>query len=208
MAGAAVYGSASLMADAELVHILDYILNRCDEAAIEAVSAAVIRRRRDLSLFGSSAAMPDPHRMARDLSSKLDMGLGAGLNNLTDMVRSMAVRIIKQEAPELTEAQIDELTRAWIPSGTPGGGLVGPGKDEAMPPDLLASMINQFISFSLGRMSPDEDQGLRADLGAWPERYWKAFPQVIQLIITDFLNGEMTEGEFNSRIGTAMGLYG
>jgi hypothetical protein len=193
------------MADAELIHILDYILNRCDEAAIEAVSAAVIRRRRNLSLFGGSAAMPDPHRMAQDLSSRLDMGLGTGLNSLTDMVRSMAVRIIKQEAPELTEAQVGELTRAWIPSAAPGG-APGPGKDDTLPPDLLASMINQFISFSLGRMSPDEDQSLRAELGSWPERYWEAFPQVTQLIITDFLNGEMPEGEFNSRIGTAMGL--
>jgi hypothetical protein len=43
-------------------------------------------------------------------------------------------------------------------------------------------------------------------MGAWPERYWKAFPPVIRLIISDFLKGGLSEGEFNSKIGTALSL--
>jgi hypothetical protein len=67
-------------------------------------------------------------------------------------------------------------------------------------------MISQFIAYSLGRMSRVEDQNLRAEMGAWPERYWKAFPQVIRSIISDFLKGEMTEGDFNAKIRTACAL--
>jgi hypothetical protein len=185
------------MADPELVRTLDYILNRCDEAAIDAVAAAVVRRRRDLSLFGSQR-MPDPQKMARELSGQ--MTVGASMEGLKEAVRSMAVRIIRQEAPELTDAQIDELSAAWIPGG-PGG---TPETD--IPQDLLASMVDQFVSFSLGRMSPGEDKSLRNEMGSWPERYWKAFPQVIQLIISDFLKGGMTQGEFNSKIGAALAM--
>ncbi|MDR1127836.1 MAG: hypothetical protein LBL20_00870 [Treponema sp.] len=50
------------MADSELVRVLDYILNRCDEGAIEAVSAAVLRRKRDLAMFGGMGKLPDPKK--------------------------------------------------------------------------------------------------------------------------------------------------
>ncbi|MDL2229585.1 hypothetical protein LJC14_04965 [Treponema sp. OttesenSCG-928-L16] len=188
------------MADPELVRVMDYILNRCNEAAIEAVAAAVVRRRRDLAMFGSQQ-MPDAKEWASRLSSEVN--IGATIEGLKDTVRSMAIRIIRQEAPELSDEQVEELTRAWVPSPkTDSPGAEG----KSLPRDLLAAMVDQFVSFSLGRMPEDEDAGLRAEMGSWPERYWKAFPDVIRLIITDFLNGEMGEGEFNSKIGTALAM--
>jgi hypothetical protein len=182
------------MADPELVKVMDYILNRCDEAAIEVIAAAVVRRRRDLSLFGSRT-MPDPQRMARELSSQINAG--ASVEGLKETIRSMAVRIIRQEAPELTEEQINELTAAWIPGEDTG---------KALPRELLGAMVEQFVSFSQGRMSPGEDKTLRDEMGSWPERYWKFFPQGIQMIISDFLKGGMDEGEFNSKMGTALAM--
>jgi hypothetical protein len=65
-------------------------------------------------------------------------------------------------------------------------------------------MINQFVSFSLGRMEEKEDRALRKDIGPWPDRYWKAFPSVIRSLITDFLKGGMDEADFNARIGLAL----
>jgi hypothetical protein len=67
-------------------------------------------------------------------------------------------------------------------------------------------MIDQFVSFSLGRMEEEEDQALRKEMGPWPDKYWKSFPQVIRLLITDFLTGEMDEGDFNTRIGLALSM--
>jgi hypothetical protein len=183
------------MADPELVRVMDYILNRCDEGAIEAVAAAVVRRRRDLALFGGTHNLPDPQKLARDLSSRL--AAEGGIKGLKDTVRSMAERIIRREAPELGDEQVAELLGEWIPGEKSG---------EALPRDLLAAMVTQFIGFSLGRMDEKEDQELRAEMGAWPDRYWKTFPPVIRLIITGFLNGEMTEGEFNAKIGSALDM--
>jgi hypothetical protein len=181
------------MSNPELVRTLDYILNRCDDVAIDAVSAAVVRRRRNLALFGAEQ-IPDPEKMARDLSAQIN--IGASIEGLRETIRSMAVRIIRQEAPELSGEQIEELTAAWIP-GSGGRGL---------PRDVLASMVDQFVSFSLGRMSPGEDQSLRDEVGAWPERYWKSFSKVIRLIITDYLNGALNEREFNAKISAALAI--
>jgi hypothetical protein len=121
----------------------------------------------------------------------------------------MAMRIIREEAPELSDEQAAELTRAWVPAT---GQHTGRREETAavpqdrLPPDLLGAMIDQFVLYSLGGMDKREDQALRSQFDAWPERYWKAFPPVIQLIISDFLKGGMEENDFKTKIGAALAL--
>ena len=193
------------MANQELVRTLDFILNRCNERDIEAVAAAVVRRRRDIAMFGSMPVAPDPKSLARELNSQLN--IEGNIEGLKKSVRDYAIRIIRQQAPDLTDGQINELTRAWIPEakGASGGSPDG-SADSAIPRDLLTSMIDQFVSFSLGRMEEEEDKALRREIGPWPDKYWKSFPQVIRLIITDFLKGEMDEKDFNTRIGLSLSV--
>ena len=195
------------MANQELVRALDYILNRCNERDIEAVAAAIVRRRRDIAMFGSMPIAPDPHSLARELSSQLN--IEGNIEGLKNSVRDYAIRIIKQQAPELTDAQIEDLTRSWIPERGSAGGGRNSGQaqgspDSSIPRDLLASMVDQFVSFSLGRMEEEEDRALRNEMGPWPDKYWKSFPQVIRLLIADFLKGEMDEKDFNTRMGLAL----
>jgi hypothetical protein len=59
-------------------------------------------------------------------------------------------------------------------------------------------MIEQFAAFSRGTMQAALE-GLRQELGAWPERYWQTFPPVIRLIITGFLQDKTSEDKFNSK---------
>jgi hypothetical protein len=184
------------------VKTLDYILNRCNERDIEAVAAAVVRRRRDIAMFGSMPVAPDPRRLAEEINSQLN--LEGNIENLKNSVREYAVRIIKQQAPELGDAQIEELTRAWIP-GKQSPGLSSDGS-KALPQDMLAGMIDQFISFSLGRMEEEEDRALRGEMGPWPDKYWNSFPDVIRLLIKDFLKGGINEKDFNTRIGLALSM--
>jgi hypothetical protein len=192
------------MVNPELVRTLDYILNRCDDEAIEVVAAAVVRRRRDLAMFGGALNLPDPHKTAQELSARVD--ISGAINGLKASVRDMALRIIKQEAPELSDEQIQELTNAWIPE-KPSEGPAGQGASRGgLPEDLLRSMIGQFTAFSQGTMERGEDEALRAELGSWPERYWKAFPPVIRLFITDYLKGEIGEKDFHSKIDAALSM--
>ncbi|MDR2478649.1 MAG: hypothetical protein LBD48_04970 [Treponema sp.] len=191
------------MTNPELIQALDYILNRSDEASIEALAEAVVRRRRDIALFGA-VDIPDPRRMAKDLSGQMTAGIGSGIEGVKRSVREMAVRIIKEEAPELNDEQVEELCRAWIPqrAATETGADSGPAR--ALPRDVLVSMIEQFISFSQGTMKEAVDKNLRDEIGAWPERYWNAFPPVIRLTISDFLKNKIDEKEFNSKVAIAL----
>ena len=196
------------MANQELVLTLDFILNRCNERDIEAVAAAVIRRRRDIALFGNMPVAPDARSLAREMTSQLN--IEGSIEGLKNSVREYAIRIIKQQAPELTDAQIEELTRAWIPEKLSGGKRRARGSsadisaDSSIPGDLLASMIDQFVSFSLGRMEEEEDQALRNEIGPWPDKYWRSFPQVVRLLITEFLKGGMDEKDFYTRVGLTL----
>jgi len=195
------------MANQELVRTLDYILNRCDERDIEVVATAVVRRRRDIAMFGNMPVAPDPGRLAKEITAQLN--IDGNIESLKKSVRDYAIRIIKQQAPELTDGQIDELTRAWIPekgSGAKSRGKRKGGLDGSASRDVLASMVDQFVSFSLGRMEEEEDNALRREMGPWPDKYWNAFPNVIRLLIKDFLKGEMDEADFNTRMGLALDM--
>ena len=184
------------MADPELLQALDYILNKSDESSIEVLAEAVVRRRRNLSVFSAVGNMPDPQRMAKELTDKIDSGIGVGIEGMRRSIQEMMLRIIKEHAPELSEKQIDELCQAWLPDGG--------GKNKDLPREMLASMIEQFISFSRGTMRESVDKELRKEMGSWPERYWKIFPPVICQIITDYLKDKITEKEFNSKINIAL----
>jgi hypothetical protein len=138
--------------------------------------------------------------LADELTSQLN--IEGNIENLKESVKDYAIRIIRQQAPELTDRQIEELTRAWIPEKSKTGKKTE--EPDAPPRDMLTSMIDQFVSFSLGRMEEEEDAALRREMGPWPDKYWKAFPQVVCLIIKDFLKGEMDETDFNTRIGLAL----
>jgi hypothetical protein len=187
------------MADTQLIQALDYILNRSDEASIEVLAEAIVRRRREIYLTGGALDLPDPQTVARELTGQLKAGVGASIETLKRSVWEMTIRIIREQAPELTDRQIEELCRAWLPGGNED--------PETQPPrDLLASMIAQFVAFSRGTLHETVDESLRKELGAWPERYWKAFPQVVRLIITDFLKDKISEAEFNAKIETALDL--
>jgi hypothetical protein len=162
-------------------------------------------------MFGSMPVAPDPRRLAEELSAQLN--IEGNIESLKTSVRDYAIRIIKQQAPELTDEQIEELTGAWIPEKHGAAGKRRksernqPITDEnSVPRDLLASMVDQFTSFSLGRMEEEEDAALRNEMGPWPDKYWNSFPQVIRLLIKDFLKGEIEESEFNTRMGLALSM--
>ena len=198
------------MADPELVRTIDYILNRCGEAEIEAVAAAVVRRKRDLSLFAGSG-VSDPRRWAKDTARKVEGGVA--LDSIRSTVRSMAAEMLHREAPELDERQVDELLGAWTGGGPSGGGVSGGGgpgggaeRTAELPQDVLGAMVAQFVAFSTGRMGKSEDGALRAELGAWPDKYWKAFQAVVRSLISDLLAGRCPEDDFKRKMLAALEL--
>jgi len=184
------------MPDDGLLQALDYILNKSNAASIEVLAEAVVRRRRNMSIFNAMGDMPDPEKLANEITQRVNEGIDSGIESMRKSVQEMIIKILREHAPELNADQINELCEAWLPSSG--------GKNEALPPDVLISMIEQFISFSNGTMKKSMDEGLRKEIGAWPERYWKAFPPVIRQLISDYLKDKMTEKDFKSRIQIAL----
>ena len=188
------------MADPGLVQALDYILNKSDESTIEVLAEAVVRRRRNMTVFSAVGGLPDPKKMTDEITARINDGLGAGMEGMRQSIREMIFRIIREHAPELTEKQMNELTEAWLPEGgSPSA------NSSAMPPDVLLSMIDQFVSFSHGEMPKSVDENLRNEMGAWPEKYWNVFPPVVRQIITDYLKNKITEKDFRSKISLVLG---
>jgi hypothetical protein len=198
------------MTDTGLLQALDYILNKSDNASIEALSEAVVRRRRDLTLFNTVGNMPDPQKMAKEITERVNSGISGGIENMRKSVQEMIVKMLKEHAPELNEEQINELCQAWLPSDSADSGTVGKAVGEtvdgAIPPDVLLSMIEQFVSFSHGEMKESVDKNLREQMGAWPERYWNNFPPVVRQIISDYLKNKIPEKDFKSKICITLGL--
>jgi hypothetical protein len=185
------------MTDSGLLQALDYILNNSDEASIEVLAEAVVRRRRNISVFSAIGNMPDPQKTAEELSKRINEGIGSGIESMRKSVRDMIIRIIREHAPELNEYQIEELCEAWLPDGKSS-------ESNSLPADMLVSMIDQFISFSHGTMKKSVDEELRNEIGAWPGRYWKAFPPVICGLISDFLKNKITEKDFRTKVTLAL----
>jgi hypothetical protein len=187
------------MTDPGLLQAIDYILNKSDVSTIEVLAEAVVKRRRDMSIFNAVGDMPDPKKMAKEITEKINAGIGTGIEGMRKSIQEMIVRIIREHAPELSESQIDELCNAWMP-GTENA------KNETLPADILLSMIEQFLSFSHGTMRKSEDEDLRKEIDAWPQRYWDAFPPVVRQLISDFLKDKITEKEFRSKTALALGI--
>jgi len=187
------------MTDSGLLQAIDYILNKSDASTIEVLAEAVVKRRWDMSIFNAVGDMPDPQKMAKEITEKINAGIGIGIEGMRKSIQEMIVRIIREHAPELSESQIDELCAAWMPE-------TGKAKNGDLPANVLLSMIEQFLSFSHGNMKKSEDEDLRKEMGAWPQRYWNTFPPVIRQLISDFLKDKITEKEFRSKTALALGI--
>ncbi|MCL2185629.1 MAG: hypothetical protein FWB86_07245 [Treponema sp.] len=187
------------MADAGLLQALDFILNQSDEASLDVLAEAVVRRRRNITVFHAVGNIPDPAKMAKQLSAELGGNTEKIIDGMRSSIQEMILRIIRENAPELTDSQVEELCEAWMPGKASA-------QKSPLPPDILLSMIEQFVSFSVGTMNEKVDQGLREEMGAWTQRYWNAFPPVIRQIITDYLKDRITEKDYKSKVLLALGL--
>jgi len=195
------------MTDPELLKSLDYILNRSDERSLDALAEAVVRRRRDITVFSAVGDMPNPAQMAKEITTKINDGVGGSIESMRKTVQDMIVKLLKEHAPELTDRQMNDLCQAWLPDRAGAGESTSSGAGGAsLPPDVILSMVDQFVSFSTGEMKQSVDKGLRKEMGAWPERYWNAFPPVIRQIVTDYLKNKITAKDYKAQIKVALGI--
>ncbi len=177
----------------DIKEVLDYILNHADERDIAAVTEALRRRSERRQGIGGL----DVQAMARENSRKITEQMGLDKEKIRQMVRDFTVKIISENAPELSPGDIEAILDDTVPDS-------GANEETKLPPDVLRTMIRQFVSFSRNTMSASEQQKLHSEMSDWYERYWKMFPDSIQYVLKDFIEEKIGEEEYNLRLNEVL----
>ena len=178
--------------DPELYQLVDFIMNRADDGAVEVIIAALKKRgERRVNFAGIN-----PDALARDMAGRLEQQMGFGVDQIRSMVREMALNVIRREAPELSEEDTRSLLDAWVPED---GIQTGPPPKE-LPPDVLRQMIKQFISYSTGTMSMTELERLEREIPGWQEKYISRFPAPVWALVKYTIEGNMSLDDFWEKV--------
>lgn len=218
------YGMKQNGKPSELMGILDYILNRCTLREIDAIESAVQRRRKDLEASTGIISL-NPERAAKQMSASVQTSINSSMDSIRNTFREFAANMIRKEAPELSEDQMEELINAWIPefmsvnaNGTVSSSshqerdelpseyssLAKDGLVNGIPSDAMYEMICQFVTYSSGKMSMRDEAGLRDALGDWSAMFWRKFPREVQGLIKLFLAGSLTGAEFDAQLSVLL----
>ena len=224
------FSSGSIQVDErKLYQIVHFILNEAESHELDLIRAALRKREgkglaQDSPDFGKNIG-----RMMQDMARKVSGQIGASEEQIRNTVRGFAKDIIKREAPELREVQVEELLDKWVPDrqrarrktgeaatdaeSRPGGppdqtaGRRGAGKTgKALPHDLLLTMVRQFAAYSTGKMTVAEETELSATMLDWQNRYWEQFSGVIRKLVGLYVKGIVTERDFWDGIYDELGL--
>jgi len=186
------------MSEEKLHAVIDFILNQADEREIEAISASIRRRQEDLKLPGPQ----NIGKMAQNMASNINRQVESSVGQVRNIVKGAVADIIRKEAPELSEEQVDQLLKAWIPEE----GEQQNSPDRGLPGDVLLTMIKQFIKYSTGSMSVAEQNSLAQEITDWPKKYWEKFPGEIQELLSKFLKGQLDSDAFWNSVQTQVKL--
>ncbi len=215
-----------------LYEAIEFILNEASEDELEVVRAALKRR-----IEGSDARGPmglNPARLARETAASVQRQLGGSRGSIREMVRRFAVEIIRKEAPQLTDEQVQALLESWVPdqgggpeaggggagalptseAGEPGEALrgnrsprgSGPRTDKGLPAKAVVTMITQFVAYSTESMPVSEQVKLRDGIGDWQRKYWERFSPRVRELISLFLSGSLDKESFWERIYGELGI--
>lgn len=191
------------MSRENLRSVLDYILNKATEDEFEAITKACERRRRDISLFASLGGV-NPGQAAKNTAEIVESSMGASMDGIRDMVRGFVADIIRKNAPEVTEGQLDELLASYVPD--PRIRKASPPGESRVPPEALLSMVKDFTDYSLGLMAPSAQQSLWERMPRWQEEYWQSFPPELKAFIKAFLESRIDAPTFWSAVYSVLGL--
>lgn len=198
------------MAKEELGAVLDYILNKADEAEFDVIVKACERRRQDIGRYAKLGGM-SPGALAGQMADTVNQGLSVSMDSIRQTVRGFVVDLIRQEAPEASEEDIAKLLEHYLPdreteasqSGSPGLVDVDAAR---LPPEAMAVMAEEFLSYSLGGMPPSQQKELWDALPDWQDKYWESFAPALKALIKARIEGRLDDDQFWKAALTTLGL--
>jgi hypothetical protein len=187
-----------MSSDEPLYSVIEFILNRASSAELEVIAEAVKRRQSP----GRGLGGISPRGMAENVAQEVKQQLG-GMLDVHTISRQIVTDLIRQKEPNINDGELEVLLDNWLPGtarargpaaeldGTPDRG--GAPEQEKTAPDVLITMISQYVSARQGTLSEEEKDRLPDD---WQSRFWSSFPDAIRGRIREHLNGRLTEVEF------------
>lgn len=188
----------------ELAAALDYILNRAGDAEFEVLAKAFERRRSDMTRFARLGGH-SPDRAARDMAGAIQEQVGASANSIRGMVRGFVAELIRKDAPEIPEADLEALLSEWVPDPAARRERVARAKRE-LPADAVVAMLRDFIDFSEGRMLPSRQKELWDMDPRWQDSYFEAFPPELSAFLKARLARAMDDETFWTAVLSVLGL--
>lgn len=177
--------------DEKLYMVLDYIMNYAEDREIEVILKAVKKRYDRRKAPGGMGL--NTGGMAREMARQINDQVGLSREQIRETVRNLAGDIIRKNAPELRDSQIEELLGAWVPDPDKSAPRFPP-----VPRDALAAMVDQFLRYSAGSMSATEQMRLEHEIPDWTERYWERFPDELRRIVGFYLKGTLSDQDFEA----------
>jgi hypothetical protein len=145
------------------------------------------REKKNTGDLKSRGLNMDVNQLAKNMSRQINEQLGMADINIKKMAKDLVVQMALQHKPDITEKELSALVNQMVPEKKEND------ISKKIPPELLKSMIVQFITYSTGSM-PEKDQ---AQLPAgWAKKYWNAFSPDIRDLITMYLKNGIDNRNF------------
>ncbi len=200
------------MHDQKLRQIVRLILTEASRQDLEVIQESIDRRRESMDPPGAlppgGAGEPrgsSPAKMAQEVATGIRRQVRQSMRQVHGMVREAVAGILRRDAPELSAEQVQALLEAWVPEKggqspprSPPLPAVSPagGERPSLPAPALLSMVRQFVAYSTGAMSSDEQAQLREAIPDWPRKYWQCFPASIRELVTSLLRERIGAEDF------------
>lgn len=188
--------------------VLDYILNQCSSKELDVIEQAVIKRKSNLGSISLNL-----NSFAKNLSTTMNDSISQTISGFQESLKDFAWDLVKKENPDLSDEETEVIVNQMIPDILAsqkeskaaeflrkGESLVVDGEVNGFPVDAMLEMVFQFISYSNGRMAPEEERALHNAVRDWPTVYWKAFPVPLQDLIRSYLKGNVNADVFESAL--------
>jgi hypothetical protein len=188
--------------DEPLYSVIEFILNRATSEELEVIAEAVKRRREPGKGLGSIS----PRGMAENMAAEVKEQLG-GMLDVRNISRQIITDLIRQKEPNIGDRDLEVLLDTWLPGTAATRTDSAPQAEpreaqpgERMAPDVLITLISQYIAARQGTLTREERDKLPKN---WQTRYWDAFSDPIRGRIREHLSGRLPEVEFwNAIIST------
>ncbi len=169
----------------------DYMKSATPEERKELNRLLKSRDKKPAADFKTQGLNMDVNQLARNMSKQINEQLGMADINIKKMARDLVVQMALQHKPDITPKELNAIVNQMVPEKRDSDIL------KKIPPDLLKSMIMQFIAYSTNSMSVKDQAQLPE---GWAKKYWGIFSQDIRDLITMYLKNGIDNGNFRLAI--------